>query len=75
MIVIVGSWIKFLNEELSTLYVYQITYIRFEILSVARMKMAVVWVVPCRLLDVYRRPRSVCCRHYQSEHPGGKKLL
>jgi hypothetical protein len=46
--------------------------VRFEVLTVANMKMAVFWVVvPCSLVDVYRRLRGTCCLHHQGDRPDG----
>jgi hypothetical protein len=40
--------------------------VAFEVLSAASMKMAVFWVVvPCSLIEVYRRFRGTCCLHHQ----------
>jgi hypothetical protein len=37
-----------------------------EVLLVARMKMAVFWVVaPCSLVEVYQHFRGPCCLHHQ----------
>jgi hypothetical protein len=45
------------------------TYVRFQVLTAANMKMTVFWdVAPCCLLEVYRRLRGVCCLHHQGDH-------
>jgi hypothetical protein len=43
-----------------------ITKMRFEILTVTSMKMAVFWdVAPCSLIDIDRRFRGAYCHHHQ----------
>jgi hypothetical protein len=40
--------------------------LRFEVLTVVSMKMAVFWVVaPCGLVEVYQHFRGACCLHHQ----------
>jgi hypothetical protein len=40
-------------------------FVRFQVLMVASMKMAVFWVVaPCSLVEVYRCFRGACCLHH-----------
>jgi hypothetical protein len=42
--------------------------VRFEVLMVASMKMAVFWVVaPCSLVEVYQLFTGACCLHHQGE--------
>jgi hypothetical protein len=41
---------------------HQYTSVRFQVLTVASMKMACFWVVvPCSLVEIYQRFRSACC--------------
>jgi hypothetical protein len=43
-----------------------VKYVRFEVLMVATMQMAVFWVVaPCSLVEVYQCFRGACCLHHQ----------
>jgi hypothetical protein len=40
--------------------------VRFQFLTAASMKLAVIWVeAPCSLIEVYRRFRGTCCLHHQ----------
>jgi hypothetical protein len=40
--------------------------LRFKVLTAASMKTAVFWVVlPCSLIEPYRRFRGACCLHHQ----------
>jgi hypothetical protein len=40
----------------------------FEVLTAARMEMAVFWVVaPCSLIEVYQSFKGTCCLHYQGD--------
>jgi hypothetical protein len=42
--------------------------VRFQVLTAASKKMAVFWVVvPCSLVEVYRRFRGACCLHRQGD--------
>jgi hypothetical protein len=36
-------------------------------LYILSLKMTVFWVVSCSLVEVYRRFRSACCLHYESD--------
>jgi hypothetical protein len=43
-------------------------YLEFEVLTAVSTQMAVFWVVvPCSLVDVYRRFRDTCCLHHQGD--------
>jgi hypothetical protein len=42
-------------------------YVRFQALTAASIKMTVFWVVPCSLVEVYRRFRYACCLHHQGD--------
>jgi hypothetical protein len=43
-------------------------YVRFQVLTAASMKMAVVWDLgSCSLVETDRRFRGVCCLHHQDE--------
>jgi hypothetical protein len=51
---------------------------RFRVLTVASMKMAVFWnVVPCGLVEEYRRFRVMCIHHHDHNRPDnrGRKQL
>jgi hypothetical protein len=42
--------------------------LRFEVLMIVSVKMAVVWVVvPYSLVEVYRSFRDACCLHHQGD--------
>jgi hypothetical protein len=42
----------------------EFTFVRFQVLTAANMKMAVLGVVePCSLVEVHRRFRCACCLH------------
>jgi hypothetical protein len=62
-----GTWVQSQLRNKSSL-------VRFQVLTAASMKMAVLWVVvPCTLVEVYRRFRGTCCLHHQVWNVG--KLL
>jgi hypothetical protein len=45
----------------------EVIHVRFQVLTAARMKMAVFWVVaPCSLVEVYRRFRGSRCLQHQA---------
>jgi hypothetical protein len=49
--------------------------IGFEVHTAASKKIAVFWVVvPCSLIEVYRRLRRTCCLHHQGNDRGSKYL-
>jgi hypothetical protein len=53
-----------LQEEYSKFYYSKWVFVRFQVLTAASMKMAVFEVVvPCSLVEVYRRFRGTCCLH------------
>jgi hypothetical protein len=42
------------------------TFVGFQVLMTASMKMAVFWVVtPCSLVEIYQFFRNTCCLHHQ----------
>jgi hypothetical protein len=44
------------------------SWVRFEVLMTASIKMAVFWVLaPCSLAQVYRRFGDACCQHHQGD--------
>jgi hypothetical protein len=50
------------------MYVIKISIVRFQVLTAASMKIAVFWVVvPCSLVEVYRRFRGACCLQHQGD--------
>jgi hypothetical protein len=58
------------------LHIFQtsITVVRFQVLTAASMKMAVFWVlVPCSLVELYRRFRGAFCLHHHRPDNGGSK--
>jgi hypothetical protein len=43
-------------------------FVKFQVLTVASMKMAVFWVVaPYSLVEVYRRFGGICCLHHRGD--------
>jgi hypothetical protein len=42
--------------------------VKFQVLTAASMKMVLFWVImPCSLVEVFRRFRGACCLHHQGD--------
>jgi hypothetical protein len=56
------NWIHFCKRK----QLFRLQWVRFEVLTMASMKMDVFWLAtPCSLVDVYRCCRGACCLHHQ----------
>jgi hypothetical protein len=60
---------RFVTEEsIIGVSVAVMTFVRFQVLTAASMKMTLIWnVAPCNLVEVYRRFKGAYCLHHQGD--------